>query len=450
MIDLDASSKITLYALLWGGLLLVALARNGGSRHGSIGLPLAFLANYTLAHAGALLQLIEGYDHTQDGYLRALSYTSQTVADGLEASWLGMFGATIGFFLAEYAIGASVLRRSTELPLVSMRRGSMYMLTLGMAIMLLETVMARMGITLAGFQAVLANGRNLIIVGTYGLVLYEYAKGGTRAATIVAGAFALLLPAVALITRGILADSVGLGITVLAFYLTLRRPGRRPLARDIAIFATVTVLAVIFASAYMQFRDTLRSVISSGGDIGAAVSTVAEAAGNFDMGSIAQEEPLARLDSRLNQNIFIGLAIEQLRILPDTYENGQTILLALFGWVPRFLWPGKPERGGASFIGKHTGKQTAEGTTFGAGPIFEFYVNYAYVGVLAGFMVIGAVLRALDIAAFNRLRAGIMDRFAQYSLVALPLMQPLADLFFTVSAMAAALVLSLALRLARK
>jgi hypothetical protein len=70
--------------------------------------------------------------------------------------------------------------------------------------------------------------------------------------------------------------------------------------------------------------------------------------------------------------------------------------------------------------------------------------------VLAGFMVIGAVLRALDIAAFNRLRAGIMDRFAQYSLVALPLMQPLADLFFTVSAMAAALVLSLALRLARK
>jgi hypothetical protein len=450
MIDLDATPKITLYALLWGGLLILVLARNGTSRHGSTGLPFALPANYTLAHAGALLHLVDGYDHTQDAYLRDMSFTSQTVADGLEASWLGMFGAAIGFFLAESMTGTAATRRPVKLSLETLRHASLALLAIGAAVMLVQTALDRMAIAVAGLQAVMSNGRNLIVVGACGLVMHAYAMGNARRAMIMAGIFALLVPAVALVATAILAESVGLALAIMAFYMTLQRPGRHPIARDLTILAGVAVFCFFFAAAYMQSREALRSVVWSGGSIGAAVATASDAARSFDVGSSTEHNTLAMLDSRLNQNIFIGLAIEKLRRLPDTYEDGETILLALFGWLPRFLWPDKPERGGSSFLVKHTGKATAEGTTFGAGLIFEFYVNFAYPGVFIGFIVIGVVLRAFDIAAVNSLRAGRIDRFAQYYLAGLPLLQPLADLFFTVGALGAALVLGRTLRFAWK
>jgi hypothetical protein len=132
--------------------------------------------------------------------------------------------------------------------------------------------------------------------------------------------------------------------------------------------------------------------------------------------------------------------------MPDTYENGQTVVLALFGWIPRFLWPGKPERGSSEFLTKHSGKVVAEGSSFGAGPIFEFYANFGYIGVFFGFVVLGVGVRSLDIAANNNLTNGRMDRFVRYFLLGLTMLQPLADLFFTVTALGAALVLSLGLQ----
>jgi hypothetical protein len=164
-----------------------------------------------------------------------------------------------------------------------------------------------------------------------------------------------------------------------------------------------------------------------------------------DLDNSTQYDSLSLLDARLDQNIFVGLAIEKLRNMPDTYENGETIALAIFAWVPRFIWPGKPERGGSTLIDKHTGKDTAFGTTFGAGPIFEFYVNFAYWGVFLGLMIIGALVRYFDIRAERALRTGTLTHCVQYHLAGLALLDPLADVFFLVTAVASAFVVGLAL-----
>ncbi len=107
MLDLDATSKIVLCAVFWAVLLLLALSMKGGrGLYGTVGLPLAFILNYTSAHAGALVHLISGYDHTSSPYLQHMGYTRDTVADGLEASTLAMLAATIGFAAVDNIIKA--------------------------------------------------------------------------------------------------------------------------------------------------------------------------------------------------------------------------------------------------------------------------------------------------------------------------------------------------------
>lgn len=448
MFDLDATTRITLYGSLWAVLLVLALLRNSRSSYGSVGLPFAFLAIYSLVHGGALVHLIKDYDYTRSVYLLSLSYSRDTVADGLEASWLGMLGATIGFYIAEVASRSRLIEHSAIPPLRLIRRGSYLLIIIGWVIFVLQVVFTSKGFDLGGFQGIMSNGRNLVSVGACGLVLCAYLLGKTRRAAIIAVVFVLLMPAAALVTSGLLSDSITLAFALLGFYLTLRPRGRSTLIRDIAIVVIVTVSSIIFSAGYMQSRTVLREAISRGVGVVDAISIVVESAGNFDIGSTLESETLVLLDSRLNQNIFIGRAIEKLRSLPDTYERGDTILLALFGWVPRFLWPNKPERGGSEFIAKHTGKYTAGETTFGAGPVFEFYVNFGYTGVFIGFIALGVVLRVVDVFAIANLRAGRVDRFAQYYLLGLPILQPLADLFFIVAAMAAALLLGWSLRIA--
>jgi len=80
--------------------------------------------------------------------------------------------------------------------------------------------------------------------------------------------------------------------------------------------------------------------------------------------------------------------------------------------------------------------------------VFEFYVNFGYPGVFFGFVVLGFILRRLDIAAFRSLRAESLGSFAQYQLMGVILLGSLADLFFLVTSIAVALLVGLGLRIA--
>lgn len=282
------------------------------------------------------------------------------------------------------------------------------------------------------------------------LDLHSHLTVGSRQAMIWAGVLALVMPAVLLISTAILADSIVLAILITTFYLALPSPSVNIFWRNLIMLGLSITCALVFAVFYLQARSALREVVWSGGSIGAAASNVTNSAGSFDVRTSQDNETLYMIDGRLNQNIFVGLAIEQLRSLPNSYENGTTIEQAMLAWVPRFLWPGKPERGGSSFVAQHTGLEFSEGTTFGAGPVFEFYVNFGYIGIAAGFFVLGYMVRAFDITASRALETGNLARFAQYQLAGIAILQPLADLFYVVNGLVAALLLGWGLRVALK
>lgn len=448
MISDDATLRIAAYSVMWAGLLLIALRRSGGkSTMGTVGLPLAFIASYMSAHSGALVHLVAGYDHFANDYLRSLNYTRDTVADGLEASCLAMVAATVGFAAVDLALRPRA-SPTFQLPPELLRKASLAFMIVGLGIFLVATMVARAGITFPGLQAVIYTVQNLFVVGACGWVLHRYIIEGSLKAMIWAGGLAIVMPVVLLISTAILADSIVLAIAISTFYLGLPATRHRAFLRNLLVLMFSMACAFAFAIFYMQARGALREIVWGGGSIEAGLGSVAKSAGSFDFASSTDQDTLAMLDARLNQNIFVGLAIERLRSFPGSFENGATIEVALFAWVPRALWPDKPERGGSTFISKHTGLEFAGGTTFGAGPIFEFYVNFGYTGVFFGFLIVGGMMRALDIAAVKALGRGDMANFAQFQLAGLSLLQPLADLFYVMSGFATALLVGWAARVA--
>jgi hypothetical protein len=78
--------------------------------------------------------------------------------------------------------------------------------------------------------------------------------------------------------------------------------------------------------------------------------------------------------------------------------------------------------------------------------VFEFYVNFGYIGVVIGFFCLGILVRTFDIFAARALRSGRLAHFAQYYLPGVALLDPLDDLFFLVTAVTSALIIGLALR----
>lgn len=442
MLDLDPTAKIGFYALVWLGLLMLAIARGGDVNGRSVGLPLAFILAYTFVHGGALVHLIDGYEPALSPYLRGLGFDRLTVALGLEASCLAMIGASVGFILADkFGSAPSAAGARTNLPSLKLYEGAFLMLTIGAGITVLSKALTSLGLSVAGTQAAFDSFRNLYIVGACSYIYYQFKKGGQKRAMIVALLFALATPAFLLITTAILADSVTTSAFILCFNLTLRQRAGNYYVRNAAILTGIMVGAFIFAGAYLQSRQALRSVVWGNQGAAAATETAVQLASNFDVDSIFNNDTLALIDGRLDQNIFVGLAIQHLNAGSTSFENGATLALAMLGWVPRFVWPDKPQRGGSNFLSKYTGIAFSAGTTFGAGAVFEMFVNYGYPGVLIGFVIFGALVRKVDIAAFEAIRRNDLGKFVLYLLVGIVLLAPLADFFFIVTSAGSAALL---------
>ncbi|MBJ7535611.1 hypothetical protein JDN40_16000 [Rhodomicrobium vannielii ATCC 17100] len=444
MLDLDATTKIALYASLWGVILLLELTRLSRPRFGTVGLPFVLLMGFTMMHCAALVHLVPGYDHTHDVYLASMNYSRETVADGLEASFLAMLAAFLGFLLADRnaAPFAPQQEVADAQALAVVRRRSLQFLVVGASGLLIQTGTTMMGLTLPGFQAVLFGARSLVAVGAIGLIYHTYRSVGSRRALVLALIFSASVPTLFLITTAILEDSLVLAIAIFVFYLTLSRGtgAFSPIVRNITLMAAAITFAVVFAAGYMQTRDVLRETLRYGGDVETALKTTQDLAESFDSSTVFDNSTLALLDGRLNQNVFVGLAIEYLRIFPNLQADGETLLLALAGGVPRFLWPDKPERGGSAFMAKYTGLTFHEEATFGVGLILEFYVNFLYFGVFFGFLLLGYVMRRIDIVAARAMSLNDIVALTPFYLIGIAIIQPLSDLFFIVTGIFAALL----------
>jgi hypothetical protein len=191
----------------------------------------------------------------------------------------------------------------------------------------------------------------------------------------------------------------------------------------------------------MRDRESIREVVWSGQPVAARLERVRLMLSTFEWFDVHNRDHLVRIDDRLNQNLLLGAAVQYMDAGLARFAYGQTIYQGFIAVIPRAIWPTKPVvAGSGTLVTEYTGIPFAEGTAVGIGHVMEAYVSFGTVGVLVGFMLVGAVVGAIDGAAGRRLRAGDARGFLVWFLPGLSFLQVGGSIVELTSSIAAALL----------
>ena len=375
--------------MLWCGLIVVLYRSLLRSRHRSSGLPLAFVLSITLEHCGGLVHLDPSYDHNANAYLAGWSYTRETVATGVETSVIGILAITVGVILANRIIPFRIIATQAPSPKL-LPAASKVLIVLGIAATVPPVFFGDVIEALPGLAAVIGGFKNLLLLGICGLILYFALMRQRWNYILAVGGGCAVVLGTQMFAKAILGDSVAGAITIISFVLVLFQPKSSSMIRGLISLAVISYLLLIAAVAWLDIRGEVREAVWGQASFSERVYAFTNAVANLKMFDGSYQGHLEFLDARMNQNVTIGKAVEQLTEYPSLYRNGETLLLAAFGWVPRALWPTKPARGGSEEVSIYTGVELSDTSTFGTGPIFDFLINFGTTGVFIGgiFMVL--------------------------------------------------------------
>ena len=178
---------------------------------------------------------------------------------------------------------------------------------------------------------------------------------------------------------------------------------------------------------YMIARNEIRQLVwYQQAEIGDKLQRIADVfQNNFEWLDLSNERHREAIDNRLNQNLLVGAAVARLESGQVEYASGATFGNMIMALIPRALWPEKPAvGGGGTVVHDFTGIDFAEGTSFGAGQVFEFYVNFGTFGVIGGFVLYGWLLGRMDSRIIECLYRGDQRRFLFWFLISLALLHP--------------------------
>ena len=283
---------------------------------------------------------------------------------------------------------------------------------------------------------------SLLIIGYWALLKSSVADGNQRRTDLLVLSLPLL-PLLTLISGGFAGYGIYFMIAILALYFQITR-----LRRAILLFAPIIGwLGLSLGVAYLDGRSEIREVVwyqQSGFDD--RLGRVFDIFKNFELYDWNDQNHVRNIDMRLNQNLIVGMAVERV-------ESGQVALAyggtaPLWSLVPRALWPGKPPVGGGRDVVSHyTGLYFASGTSVGAGQPFEFFVNFGWAGLVAGFVFWGMLLAHLDHRLARGLRQSDPKQLLYYGMPGIALLQPGGNLMeILISFIAAMIAARLAFR----
>jgi hypothetical protein len=403
---------VTGLLLTWVGLLVFLLVWVIGKRGEGGVLTLSYFLGMSLIHVPGLLgfldpksAIVEGRDITELGF---------------EMTLLGMAAFVLSSFVMKqmvrpFAPNPSGFSRESGV--------SQSFWKLGWIVCILGIccyfTLLRLSFYIPSATSIVAAYSTLIIVGLW---LALFASLVSRNLVRISGVLLTLpfLPMATLATGGFVGFGVTWALSVMSFlYVMAKRRIYFYLFSPLVIFLMLSVFVT-----YMGQRTDLRDIIwKQEADLFTSLKKITDIFTEFEVLDLARFSHIKALNERLNQNYFVGLAIEHLRLGEATFANGATVSpLAL---IPRVLWPEKPLiGGGGTLVADFTGLDLDPGSSFGAGQVLEFYINFGILGVIGGFLIFGAVLMRLDFRLMQALTAGNYRSVVTLGMTSLPLVQP--------------------------
>jgi len=380
-------------------------------RRGSAGLPLAYFLITSLIHVpGAILYL-----DAEEGNVTRV---------GFEQSTIGMVAFLVGVIIATYAFVRPPGRQASTGQTEDFSPRSLaafdglailYVIIGGVVSFALLPLAAR----IPSATAVVAPLGSLIIVG---VCVRLWVASETRNWLKFWFTIAVLpvLPLVTLIQGGFLGVGTSWAMAIVSF---LFAQSKRRLVYFLLAPAVFFIGLSVFVN-YMAARDEFRQLVwHQQASIGDRLSRVTDSFQHFEWLDLSNFRHRKAIDLRLNQNEFIGIAVERLELGAVEYAHGDTLGKVVMGLIPRVFWPDKPAvGGGGSVVHDFTGIEFAEGTSIGAGQVFEFYVNFGSLGAIGGLLMCGWLIGRVDLSVITYLRQGDQRLFLLWFLPGLALL----------------------------
>lgn len=433
--------------IVWIWLVGFVLRRTATDGQGSIGLPTAFLFSMTFMYGGAFIYALPGYSHLRADvhwYLLTFDFTEATVFSGLLVTLLGLFGFAIGCGVFKPRRNALAEIPRPRLSIDPAFRRQLLRLIAGIAVFGLALHAARINFPMS--SVILQVTRNMaVVLVCLGAALVVLADGRHRYGRWIA--MAGVLPLYFLVVWGFVSYGFIVFTIYASFWLTVLRPPGIPRWRVILIGTAILYALLILFVAWMSFRAEIREVVWEGGGLGDSSAVLGSAVTGIELLTPNNFDAMDWINIRLNQTMLVGKVVEWHDQHPDLRLHGSTLFVIVLAWVPRFLWPGKPTMGGSQFMSDHTGRYFSESSTFGSGPVIEFYANFGYVGVFVGFIVLGFCLRWIDKRASVALRKGDLFNFLLWFTVGIAFIAPSSLQFFVAASAIMGYLMLIAMRM---
>jgi hypothetical protein len=397
-------------ALLWvmaTGVLALAQERR---RIQGVGLVLGYAVNLWLIHwPGAALYVLPWY--------------SNLPPDLVEAGFRQSTYAVLAFVAGSVLLGPAVVRRvlparrATATPrLPEGRVETVYLLWGLFSYVVLIPAVGQTATT----TAIVVAGWNMLVVGL-GLACWRAWSEGRDLGFVGWMALAGCLPLVTVVSQGYLGYGTGALLAVLTFVHTFRR---WPRSRLLVLGLVCAYAGLSFYGSYMRDRSLIRESVWSGDSLSERLERVYLTVSDLEWFDPLDAQHLYRIDDRLNQNALVGMAVDHLDAGREDFAYGETLWHAAIALVPRVVWPDKPVVAGSmDLVSRYTGLRFAEDTSVGVGQVMEFYINFGTIGVVLGFVALGALLTTVDSMARRQLVSGDWLRFALWYMPGLSLLQ---------------------------
>lgn len=101
----------------------------------------------------------------------------------------------------------------------------------------------------------------------------------------------------------------------------------------------------------------------------------------------------------------------------EDFLLGSTILTPITNWVPRRIWPNKPDSASVKYTSKFRPLAWSKGGTAPPGYIGEWYMNFGFPGIVIGMIFLGVAVRVLkEYRDLNSNNSGVNMIYAASSL----------------------------------
>ena len=237
----------------------------------------------------------------------------------------------------------------------------------------------------------------LFFFGSFAGLLYTYYAPNFKYKRLLMWLFGLFILNNALVL-GMFTIVAYMAFTIFSFFLLGKRS---PFFKKIIIFAAAAFFLIVLQNVKLTYRKYIWGGGYSGNKIGLFSDLFLE---NIQKGGdLVEKNAFFQIYTRGNQGYNVALVMRRMPSIKP-FDNGNNLMTAFASaFVPRFLWPDKPEAGGKFNMEFYTGYRIV-GWSTNVGPLGEAYGSFGVTGGIIYMFFLGLFIRWIYTKIFKTAR----------------------------------------------